>query len=136
MLLREFNSTGKERCVNHRCGERHVAGLTVLLRRPGWRGCFVGKLIDLSISGAFVETRVWAFPLHSVVRVEVAGSAAGSARPMRCHAMVARASRTGIGLMFDGIGPLEFAPLFVPEAKAGARHGLLPPAVARRSDFA
>jgi hypothetical protein len=116
MLLPDWNSIGKESCVNHRCGERHAAGLTILLRRPGWRGCFVGKLINLSISGAFVETRVWAFPLHSVVRLEIASRP----RPMRCHAMVVRASRTGIGLMFDGIRPLEFAPLFAPEPVAGA----------------
>ena len=103
--------------MNHRCGERHRLAATMLLRRPGWGGCFVGRLVDLSVSGAFVATRVWAFPVGSVVRLETAATIDGVARLLRCQAMVVRASRTGIGLMFDEIGPPGFTALLASGAR-------------------
>ena len=57
--------------MDHRCGHRRTASQTVLLRRNGWAGYLVGELRDVSISGARVAVPARAFPLRTLVRLEV-----------------------------------------------------------------
>jgi hypothetical protein len=100
--------------MEHRCGLRRRLELTVLVRRRGWAGSVVGRLTDISISGAFVMGPPEAFPLHSLVQLEATPPGAASARLMTCKAMVARVGKNGVGLVFDQIRPAGLVPLFEP----------------------
>lgn len=98
--------------MDHRCGERRPVRVTVLLRRRAWSGWVVGELIDLSVSGAFVELRAGRLPVHAQVRLEADCPGPGTARLMHCNAMVARVEPNGVGLVFDEVAPAGLAPLF------------------------
>jgi hypothetical protein len=98
--------------MDHRCGERRPVRTTVLLRRRAWAGWVVGELVDLSVSGAFVELHAGNLPLHAQVRIEADCPGPGTARLMHCNAMVARVDPRGVGLVFDAVAPAGLAPLF------------------------
>lgn len=109
--------------MDHRCGERRRVRLTVLLRRNGWSGCIVGRLMDLSVTGAFIEVPPQAFPLHTVVRLEAALPFDLAPRLTHCRAMVVRTDPGGIGIVFDEMRPSAFTPLFAANS-AAVRHTL------------
>ena len=114
--------------MDHRCGERHPANTTILLRRRGWQGWVVGQLENLSVSGAWLRVPAASLPLHAQVRLEAPCPDGGAPRLMHCSAMVVRIGRTGVGLVFDELAPASLAPLFGdgrptttrPESHAGA----------------
>ncbi len=106
--------------MEHRCGTRRKTDLTVLVRRRGWGGWVVTRLVDVSISGAYLEGPTEAFPLYSLVRLEATPPGGASARLMTCTAMVARVGTDGVGLVFDQVRPPGLAPLFPAEAAAAA----------------
>jgi hypothetical protein len=89
--------------MDHRCGHRREATQTVLLRRNGWAGYLVGELRDVSISGAKVAVPARAFPLRTLLRLEVTVAAEGRSQLVRLPAMVVRHTAGGIGLAFDEI---------------------------------
>lgn len=98
--------------MEHRYGGRRALGLPAFARRKGWRGSVVGRLRDISVSGVFLEAAPGAFPLRSVVLVEVALPDAVVRSPLRARATVARVAADGVGLAFERIRPAGFAPLF------------------------
>lgn len=98
--------------MEHRCGMRRAVDLTVLVRRRGWGGSVVGRVTDLSISGAYLVGPPEAFPLYSLVQIEATPPGGASARAMTCRAMVARTGPDGVGLVFDQVRPAGLAPLF------------------------
>jgi hypothetical protein len=106
--------------MEHRCGVRRNLGATVLVRRRGWAGSVVAQLTDISISGAFIEAPREAFPLHSLVQIEITPPGLASNRLMTCKAMVARIGVNGVGLVFDQIRPRGLAALFAPAAPAAS----------------
>jgi hypothetical protein len=87
--------------MDHRCGHRREAAQTVLLRRNGWAGYLVGELRDVSISGAKVAVPARAFPLRTLVRLEVTVEREGRRQLVGVPAMVVRHTQGGIGLAFD-----------------------------------
>ena len=113
--------------MEHRCGTRQtVPALTTLY--PRLSGPVRGRVRDVSISGMFVETRATpqAFPLQSLVEVELVVPGPSGPRRCRCLAMVARATLDGIGLMFDRLSPPAVSRLLavrdaLPKAPAARR---------------
>ena len=110
--------------MEHRCGVRRDVDLTVLVRRRGWGGSVVGRLTDVSISGAYLVGPPDAFPLYSLVQIEATPPGGASTRVITCRAMVARHGPDGVGLVFDQVRPAGLAPLF-----SGAVPGRTPVAV-------
>ena len=102
--------------MEHRCGVRRILGATVLVRRRGWAGSVVARLTHISISGAFIEAPRDAFPLHSLVQIEITPPGLASSRLTTCKAMVARVGGNGVGLVFDQIRSRGLAALFAPAA--------------------
>lgn len=103
--------------MDHRCGRRQPVAHTVLLRRVGWAGYLVGELVDVSITGARVSVPPRAFPLRSVVKLEMTVTDGGRSRLLQVPAMVVRHAAGGIALMFDQVQPARaFASLPRPEA--------------------
>ena len=94
--------------MEHRCGVRRPLDRTVLVRRRGWAGSLVARLVDLSISGAFIEGPPNAFPLYALVKIELTPPGVGTrGQLLTCHAMVARVGVNGVGLAFDEVRPTE-----------------------------
>lgn len=91
--------------MDHRCGRRNPTAHTVLLRRAGWAGALVGELRDISISGARVAVPARAFPVNSLVRLEVTVETEGHRRLLHLAAMVVRHTAGGVGLAFDELQP-------------------------------
>ena len=94
--------------MEHRCGVRRKLNRTVLVRRRGWGGSVVARLVDVSISGAYIEGPPDAFPLYALVRIEVTppGGVTGG-KLLTCKAMVTRVGVNGVGLAFDEVRPNE-----------------------------
>ena len=92
--------------MEHRCGVRRTLDRTVLVRRRRWAGSVVARLVDVSISGAFIEGPPDAFPLYALLKIEVTtpGGCTG-AQLLTCNAMVTRIGVNGVGLAFDEIRP-------------------------------
>jgi hypothetical protein len=92
--------------MDHRCGRRHAAAHTVLLRRQGWGGHLVGELADISITGARIAAPRQSFPLRSLLRLEMTVTdEQGRTRLWQVPAMVVRHAGDGIAVMFDEVQP-------------------------------
>jgi hypothetical protein len=86
---------------------------------------------DVSMSGLFLMESALRFPLHSVVKLSLAGPESAEADGSPCFAMVVRSGPEGAGLMFDEFGPAEIRKLLsVLEAPLAATRA------ARRVPFA
>ncbi|MCK6370834.1 MAG: PilZ domain-containing protein [Gammaproteobacteria bacterium] len=105
--------------MDHRCGERHPAGTTVLVRRRGWAGWVVAELENISVSGALLKLERGELPRHALVRLEASSPGESSGRLLHGDAVVARASGNRVGLAFDRLAPPGLAPLL-----AKARHSV------------
>lgn len=89
--------------MEHRCGTR--VPMTMRVRLDMRSQVLVGRILNLSLSGAFV-----ALPerLPEQTRLVVEASAhgeLGSMRPWRIPAHVVRISDTGVGLEWDAFAP-------------------------------
>ncbi len=93
--------------MEHRWGDRRQVILRVLLRHPDQR-CAAGRLTNISLSGAYVQTRS-EFTVFS--RIEVAFDAArhGLARlgPMRLQGRIVRRGKSGMGIEWEEFSPEE-----------------------------
>lgn len=108
--------------MDHRCGERRPATLTVLLRRRAWHGWVVGEVRDVSVSGAFVTVPPGALSLRAQVRLELMVPGGPPGRVVHCNAMVARVTGDGVGLAFEELAPRPLAGLWrMPARAAGTR---------------
>lgn len=103
--------------MDHRCGTRRPIGITLLIRRRGWGGWKVGRLENLSITGAFVAVDPGDFSVHGTVQIEATPPGGAVTGLMSCRAMVVRRTPEGLGLAFDQPRPPALEPLFRSPAK-------------------
>ncbi|MEO7774103.1 MAG: PilZ domain-containing protein [Steroidobacteraceae bacterium] len=90
--------------MEHRCGDRHPANLPVrLFLSP--QEVLLGRVRDISLSGAFVQT--WReLPSLSRVFVELRRvNAAGRATRQRIPAYIVRNAATGVGIEWADFAP-------------------------------
>jgi PilZ domain len=93
--------------MEHRWGHRMNADMAVrLVAAPAAVGA--GRLINVSVTGAFVRTNLALAPLAQV-HVELADIHAPLPRSVRLAAYVVRSTKLGIGLEWSDPGPCVFA---------------------------
>ena len=88
--------------MEHRCGTRLPTSLRARVDSPS--GSLTGRIIDLSLSGAFVAL---SDPIREQTRliVEIAGSEGFGSTVSRVPAHVVRRSATGVGVEWDTFAP-------------------------------
>jgi hypothetical protein len=115
--------------MEHRWGQRIPVDIQVQLRaRP--RAIGVGRIANLSISGAWIETKS-RLPLLAQIQVVVKPSRLGRHRAGSVAAFVTRRSKTGIGVEWRQMAPQHItvllqaatrtAPMRIPPTYARAR---------------
>jgi hypothetical protein len=88
--------------MEHRWGQRRLADLVVrLIGSPGAIG--IGRLRDVSASGAFVQTKL-DLPLLSVLRVELVAGRLPANHPCTGRAYVVRQDSAGVGIEWLALG--------------------------------
>lgn len=96
--------------MDHRFGCRHAIRATVILVTPD--GSEVSAILrDISMSGAFVETRAKRWRPYLPVEFQLTGGSAGVGVQTRAIAMVVRSTSDGVALMFDVAKPALVASL-------------------------
>src|SRR3974390_1011347 len=94
--------------MEHRWGARTEISVPVRLY-AGARRISEGRIVDLSLSGAFIATRA---PVAVFTRLElVADELPLSAQPCRIPAYVVRQSEEGVGLEWCDFAPAPFRAL-------------------------
>lgn len=89
--------------MEHRCGDRRPTNLGVRLILPP-REVLLGRIRDLSLSGAFVQT--WReLPPMTRVLVELRAAQARKATRRRIEAFVVRNGATGVGIEWADFAP-------------------------------
>ncbi len=101
--------------MEHRLGSRHAADLDVYLRTWGSTVSARGRLRDLSVSGAFISTRLPCRPLlHVTVQIPLEG------RPRRnaplFEGQIVRVNHEGIGVEWAELQPELVAQLMIQQA--------------------
>jgi hypothetical protein len=90
--------------MEHRLGSRHAIDLDVYLRTWGSTVSARGRLIDLSVSGAFVSTRLRCRPLlHVMVQIVPEGRTRRTG--MAVEGQIVRLAESGIGIEWDELQP-------------------------------
>jgi len=100
----------REAGMDHRHGERCSVDVTVLIRKRAWRGWVIGRMRNLSVSGAWVELPRDALSVLSQVRLELEVPCHGRHRVVHCNAMVVRTGCGGVGLAFEEMAPKALSP--------------------------
>src|ERR1700748_3312849 len=96
--------------MEHRYGVRYRSAIDVLVRSRSGRLAAKGQLLNVSISGAFVQTSVVLAPLTSVT-LEVS-SVMASARPCKpIEAQVIRWTEHGLGVEWKNLTPASLSQL-------------------------
>jgi hypothetical protein len=90
--------------MEHRWGTRIPVNVPVRISSASLSG--TGRLRDLSVSGAYIETAL-ALPASAWVQVQVAR---GTQPVMRLSGLVIRRDGHGIGIEWLDLAPLELAP--------------------------
>jgi hypothetical protein len=88
--------------MEHRCGTRLPTSIRARLGSPS--GSLTGRIIDLSLSGAFVALSD-PIPEETRLIVDVAGREGFGSTPSRVPAHVVRRSETGVGIEWDTFAP-------------------------------
>ena len=89
--------------MEHRCGTRVPMSMSVRLDMPS--RVLEGRILNLSLSGAFVSTPE-RLPEQTKLVVEMSlQGELGSMRPWRVPAHIVRVSDTGFGLEWDAFAP-------------------------------
>jgi len=90
--------------MEHRLGTRHPIDLDVYLRTWGSTVSARGRLRDLSVSGAYVVTRLPCQPLlHVTLHIVPAGRSRRNS--IQAQGLIARVSATGIGIEWEDLQP-------------------------------
>ena len=90
--------------MEHRLGTRHATDLDVYLRTWGSTVSARGRLRDVSVSGAFISTRLPCRPLlHVTVQIALAGRSRRNA-PL-FEGQIVRVDQGGIGLEWAELQP-------------------------------
>lgn len=99
--------------MEHRCGTRVRTSISVRLNLPS--DILTGRIIDLSLSGAFVALSD-PIPEQTRLMVEVAAGGGFGSAPWRVPAHVVRRSETGVGIEWDAFAPWPILALLRREA--------------------
>jgi hypothetical protein len=90
--------------MEHRLGSRHAIELEVYLRMWGSTVSAKGRLLDLSVSGAFVATRLPCRPLLHVT-VQIVPEGRTRRNGMAVEGLIVRLAEGGIGIEWDELQP-------------------------------
>jgi hypothetical protein len=102
--------------MEHRCGRRVRMSLGARLGSPS-RSLF-GRVVDLSLSGAFVALPD-PIPEQTRLVVEVAARGGFGSTPWRVPAHVVRRSESGVGIEWDEFAPWPVLALLRREGSSG-----------------
>jgi hypothetical protein len=83
--------------MEHRYGVRYRSAIDVYVRNQSGRDAARGRLLDVSISGAFVSTSLSIAPLSSIT-IEVLSVIAAARRFKPIEAQVIRRTERGLGI--------------------------------------
>jgi hypothetical protein len=83
--------------MEHRYGVRYRSAIDVYVRYQSGRDAARGRLLDVSISGAFVSTSLSIAPLSSIT-IEVSSVIAAARRFKPIEAQVIRRTERGLGI--------------------------------------
>jgi PilZ domain len=98
--------------MEHRLGSRHAADLDVYLRTWGSTVSARGRLRDVSVSGAFIATRLPCRPLlHVTVQIPLEGQQRRNA-PL-FEGQIVRLDESGIGIEWAELQPELVARLMI-----------------------
>ena len=96
--------------MEHRYGVRYRSALDVYVRYQSGRRAVRGRLLDVSISGAFVSTSLCVAPLSSIaIEVSAAISAARPFKPI--EAQVIRRTERGLGVEWKELNAASLSQL-------------------------
>jgi hypothetical protein len=110
--------------MEHRWGSRIAVDIAVRISaRPSTIG--VGRILDLSMSGAWIRARL-TLPVLSRVIVIVHSSQARKHEAASLGAYVTRTTREGFGVEWCELDPPSFGHLLHPHAFAGNARGAVP----------
>jgi hypothetical protein len=96
--------------MEHRYGVRYLSAIEVYVRSHSGRVAAPGRLLDVSISGAFVFTSLSIAPLSSIM-VEVVSMAAAARRCKPIEAQVIRRTDNGLGIEWKDLTPAALSQL-------------------------
>jgi len=83
--------------MEHRYGVRYRSAIDVYVRYQSGRGAARGRLLDVSISGAFISTSLCIAPLSSIT-IEVLSVISAARRFKPIEAQVIRRTERGLGI--------------------------------------
>jgi hypothetical protein len=96
--------------MEHRYGVRYLSAIEVSVRSHSGRVAARGRLLDVSISGAFVATSLSIAPLSSVT-LEVTSVVASDRRWKPIEAQVIRRTDHGLGIEWKELTPAALSQL-------------------------
>lgn len=102
--------------MEHRCGTRVRTSIKARLSLPS--RALTGRIIDLSLSGAFVALSE-PIPEQTRLVVEIAVRGDSESTPWRVPAHVVRRSEAGVGIEWDAFAPWPVLTLLRREACRG-----------------
>jgi len=107
--IRSYINSGDR--MEHRYGIRYPSAIDVYVQSQRGKLAARGRLIDVSISGAFVSTSISVAPLSSVTIevISVMGSARRCQQPIEAH--VIRRTDSGLGIEWKELTPAALSQL-------------------------
>jgi PilZ domain len=96
--------------MEHRYGIRYRSAIDVFVRSHCGRFAAKGRLIDVSISGAFVSTSLSIAPLSSIT-IEVSPVITSKGRFKPIEAQVIRRTDSGLGVEWKDLTPASLSQL-------------------------
>lgn len=101
--------------MEHRYGVRYLSAIDVFVRSQSGQLAAQGRLLDVSLSGAFVATSIPIAPLTSIT-IEVLSVIAPARRckPIQCQpieAQVIRRTDSGLGIEWQELQPASLSQL-------------------------
>ncbi len=96
--------------MEHRYGVRYLSAIDVYVRSHSGRVAARGRLMDVSISGAFVATSLSITPLSSIT-LEVVSLVTSARRWKPIEAQVIRRTESGLGIEWKDLTPAALSQL-------------------------
>ena len=96
--------------MEHRYGVRYLSAIDVFVRSQSGQLVAKGRLLDVSISGAFVSTSLSIAPLSSIT-IEVLAVTASARRFKSIEAHVIRRTDNGLGIEWKELTPSALSQL-------------------------
>jgi hypothetical protein len=96
--------------MEHRYGVRYLSAIDVYVRSHSGRVAARGRVLDVSISGAFVSTSLSIAPLSSIT-LEVVAAVGATRRCTPIEAQVIRRTDSGLGIEWKELTPAALSQL-------------------------